>query len=340
MYAEPAAMPSTTSSVAMPRCSASCGDGRRAPELLRQLVGRPAQPQVGLLGRPGHPHGPRVIAEVALDLALDRPPGERREGDVAVGLEAVDGLDQGQEGDLAQVVVARPAPSEAAGDVGGEAHVPLDELVAQAPVAGGAELAEQCVLVATRSARRSSPTGCGSAVATQARCLGERERRCRRARGGRRRPSTIRRVSSSSSIGPADLAVEGAAHRDAHVRGRRTRGRPGPPCGAPSTSSETSSLTPRRRSSRSSTLSPPRRRARPRRPAPRRGTAARPARSAAPAARASRGRASDRCDGSGEGVTAPVWPIRAPTQPASRGVSWWLDAATAACARLCTSSLA
>ena len=50
-------------------------------------------------------------------------------------------------------------------------------------------------------------------------------------------------------------------------------------------------------------------------------------------------------DGDGVGQVAAsrraVWPRRGVDgQPASRGVSWWLDAATAACARLCTSSLA
>ena len=72
-----------------------------------------------------------MIPEVTLDLPLDRAPGERREGHVAVGLETVDGLDEREESDLAEVVVARPAAPEAAGDVGGEAHVPFDELVAQ-----------------------------------------------------------------------------------------------------------------------------------------------------------------------------------------------------------------
>ena len=51
------------------------------------------------------------------------------------GLEAVDGLHEGEEGDLAEIVVARSATAEAPGDVGGQAHVPLDQLVAQAPAA-------------------------------------------------------------------------------------------------------------------------------------------------------------------------------------------------------------
>ena len=171
-------MPSTTSSVLDAEVLGELRHRRRAAELLGQLVGRPAQPQVGLLGRPGHAHRPRVVAEVALDLALDRAPGERRERHVAVGLEAVDGLDEGEEGDLAEVVVARAAPSEAPGDVGGEAHVPLDELVAQAPAARAPELAEQRVLVvALVPGDLGAPAGCGGQLLTQRRRLGQRERR-------------------------------------------------------------------------------------------------------------------------------------------------------------------
>ena len=152
-------MPSTTSSVSMPEVLGQLRHASATGRALGQLVGGPAQPQVGLLGRPGHPHRPRVVPEVALDLAFDRAPGERRERHVAVGLEAVDGLDEGQEGDLAEVVVARAAPAEAPGDVSGQTHVALDELVAQAPAARPPELPEQRILlVALVPALRRAPT--------------------------------------------------------------------------------------------------------------------------------------------------------------------------------------
>ena len=51
--------------------------------------------------------------------------------DVALGIEPIDRLDEGEEGDLAQVVGRRPAPPETAGNVCGESHVPLHELVAR-----------------------------------------------------------------------------------------------------------------------------------------------------------------------------------------------------------------
>jgi len=46
------------------------------------------------------PDGPRVVAEVALELAVDRRDGVARECDPAGGVEAVDGLDEAVAGDL------------------------------------------------------------------------------------------------------------------------------------------------------------------------------------------------------------------------------------------------
>ena len=59
-----------------------------------------------------------------------------------VGVEAVDGVDDGQERDLAQVVVGHPAAGVALDEVVGRAAVLLDELVAQAAVAGAPVLDE------------------------------------------------------------------------------------------------------------------------------------------------------------------------------------------------------
>ena len=106
---------------------------------------------------------------MALDLALDRAPGERREGDVAVGLEAVDRLHEGEERHLAQIVVARAPAAEAPGDVRRQAHVPFDQLVAQAPTPSAGELDEERVLarVSGRLARADLvvSVGPGHAVA-------------------------------------------------------------------------------------------------------------------------------------------------------------------------------
>jgi hypothetical protein len=67
---------------------------------------------------------------VAFQLALDRSSGVGRERHAALRIEAVDGLDQTDHRDLAKVVVVAAAgvPS---GDVGGQSHVHLDQLVAQ-----------------------------------------------------------------------------------------------------------------------------------------------------------------------------------------------------------------
>ena len=246
-------MPSTTSSVEMPRWSASCGTvGERPSCCVSSSVARRSRRCVSFADR-GTRDRPRVVAEVALDLALDGAAGERREGDVAVGLEAVDRLHERQEGDLAEVVVARPAPPEAAGDMGGEAHVPLDQLVAQAPVVGRAELTEECVLVdpvprpvvrdrlGLRASRRLDPL--------------VRENEVPSSWWSSTTASTIRRVSSSiSTIAwmPPSRAPRTVIRPPWTSNSRSTRDSGV----AASTISETNSLTPRRRSSRSSTLSP------------------------------------------------------------------------------------
>ena len=81
--------------------------------------------------RRGHAHRPAAVAEVTLQLTGDRRRGERRELQAPVGLEALDRLEQSDQRDLAQVVGRLAAVREAAGEELGEAHVLLDELVAQ-----------------------------------------------------------------------------------------------------------------------------------------------------------------------------------------------------------------
>ncbi len=72
--------------------------------LQRQLRGHPIDAQRQLLEVAGHPHRPGAVAEVALDLAEDRRHGEAREGHVAVGVEAIDRLEQTERGDLFEIV--------------------------------------------------------------------------------------------------------------------------------------------------------------------------------------------------------------------------------------------
>ena len=83
------------------------GDGRRPPQLLGQVLLGPAQLEVQLLGPAGRAHRPGAIAEVALELALDRAAGEGRERHPHVGIEALDGVDDRHQRDLAQVVRSR-----------------------------------------------------------------------------------------------------------------------------------------------------------------------------------------------------------------------------------------
>ncbi len=83
-----------------------------------------------LLRAAWHAHRPGAVAEVPFDLTLDRASGERRERCAVLWVEAVDRLDERDHRDLTDVLVVR-APRQPTGDVGGEAHVELDQLVAE-----------------------------------------------------------------------------------------------------------------------------------------------------------------------------------------------------------------
>ena len=85
--------------------------------------------------------GPRRVAEVALELAEDRRHRERREGDVAVGVEPVDGLDQGERGHLNQVLGGLGAADVAPRQAARQRQEALDERFARGLVArmGAAE---------------------------------------------------------------------------------------------------------------------------------------------------------------------------------------------------------
>ena len=78
---------------------------RREPaQILGQLGNRRLALQVQVLDAPGRPDGPRPVPEIVLQLAHDRAGGEGREGDAALGVEAVLGPYETEERDLLQVL--------------------------------------------------------------------------------------------------------------------------------------------------------------------------------------------------------------------------------------------
>ena len=93
-WALPAARASRTSSIDRPVHSAISRTRRAAAVLGRELADGVGDLRAGLLDAARHAHGPRAVAEVAADLAEDRRRREARELEAALGLEAVDRLDQ------------------------------------------------------------------------------------------------------------------------------------------------------------------------------------------------------------------------------------------------------
>ena len=92
--------------------------------------------QVQLLHAPWGPDRPAPVAEVTLQLADDGGGGVGRELDAEARVEAVDRFQQTERRHLDQVVEGLTPVGEAAGQVGGQAHVGRDQLVAQHDVAG------------------------------------------------------------------------------------------------------------------------------------------------------------------------------------------------------------
>src|SRR5262249_9737342 len=111
--------------------SRDLGRGRGAAELLGQRGHGAVELEVGLLHASRHPHRPAAVAEVALQLAEDGRCRERRELEAPFGLEALDGLQEADEGDLAQVVERLPAIRETSREELAQPYVYLDEAVAQ-----------------------------------------------------------------------------------------------------------------------------------------------------------------------------------------------------------------
>ena len=91
---------------------------------------RPVDLQRELLQVARDAHRPRPVAEVALDLAEDGRHGVAREGDLALEVEALDGVDEAQAGDLEEVVEGLVGALVAARELAGERQEALDERVA------------------------------------------------------------------------------------------------------------------------------------------------------------------------------------------------------------------
>ena len=84
---------------------------------------------------PRQAHGPAAVAEVPLQLAENRRRRVGGEPQAAVGIEAVDGLDEAEHGDLDQVVGRLAAVGEAVGQAVGQAAVRLDKLLGECRIA-------------------------------------------------------------------------------------------------------------------------------------------------------------------------------------------------------------
>src|SRR5919205_833529 len=110
-----------------PRRLGDLGDGGLAAQVGGQLADLLVHAQCELLEVARHPHRPRAVAEVALDLAEDRGHRVAGEGHLAVEIEAVDGLHQPQAGHLEEVVEGLVGALVAAGELAGERQEALDE---------------------------------------------------------------------------------------------------------------------------------------------------------------------------------------------------------------------
>src|SRR5829696_4677025 len=214
-----------------------------------------------LLGAARHSYGPRAIAEVALDLALDRPAGERRERAAVVRVEAIDGLDEPEHRDLADVVVLGAGRAEPPGDVGGQPHVPLDEHVAQVALAGAMELDEELV-VGVGHREPASESASNADVPSEDFVITNRPP------SYENESTTAPRIRCASSSGPSVDVTAPVPPCDAWIvirlpsTSNRNRRRDAPPSpltastSAASATTDTASFRPSRRSSISSTVNP------------------------------------------------------------------------------------
>ena len=95
-----------------------------------------------LLAPAGRTDRPGLVAEVPLQLAFDRGRRERRELEVATGIETLDRLQQTDERNLLQIVELFAAIRETAREMRRETLVGLDQFVPELPLAGTSILDE------------------------------------------------------------------------------------------------------------------------------------------------------------------------------------------------------
>jgi hypothetical protein len=109
-------------------------DGRRSAERMTQHLDGAAEREIQLLAPPRNTERPRVVTEVASQLAQDRGHGECREQDTKRRVEAVGCLDQAELGHLNEIVKGLTTPSEASSTMNGDPAVVGHELVTKEPV--------------------------------------------------------------------------------------------------------------------------------------------------------------------------------------------------------------
>src|SRR5262245_55082265 len=102
--------------------------GWRPAEPLRERRNLPVIQEHELLEVARHAHGPRLVAETALELADDRERCERRERDAPFGIVAIDRVQQADGGDLREILEWLPAANETPGQIFGERLEPRDQL--------------------------------------------------------------------------------------------------------------------------------------------------------------------------------------------------------------------
>src|SRR5215212_1808116 len=129
------------------------GRGRPA-ELAAHLLADAVDLDRELLEVARDAHRPALVAEVALELAEDGRHGEAGERGLAVGIEAVDRLEQTERSDLDEVVEGLAAALVAPRELAGERQEALDQRVARGRVAAVVVLDEQTPVLARTSRAR------------------------------------------------------------------------------------------------------------------------------------------------------------------------------------------
>ncbi len=106
------------------------GHGRRVLQLLGQLGDRFVDVGHSVVEAARHAHGPDPVAEVAFQLAEDRRGGERRERNPAIGIEAIDRVEEPDVGNLEEVVEGLAGAAVAEREAFRKSHVAAHELLA------------------------------------------------------------------------------------------------------------------------------------------------------------------------------------------------------------------